>query len=394
MATKWQWDGRRWPGLAGTRSALLALALVFQVAGPAMATGDAPVEATVVAQELVPDPDTAYRAGLDAEWSGDYVAAREHYAAGVAQNHAHAHYQLGFLLMDGLGGPRDTEAARRHFRAAADGGIALALVPYLYAYDDQDDPALEPDPFIAALALLELARRDLASAGDTIMFWSPPLRRQVQVYLRDAGYYGGAIDGLIGQGSLRALRAFARSRAPLPNLPERRFERLSITAAGIAVDGRAPIAFGAIDSVVDARSAMLGVSVTAARDTVWRIAHGEDELLFWHAGDDGDNRPSFELPGKPSGTLLALGLPFGALDDADTTACALRVAADGPQAGLYTRRCETRVAGVQLVFVAANGPFDDLDAENSAAAAPYGERLTTIDIIPPVALRLADGESD
>ncbi|MEM1284917.1 MAG: hypothetical protein AAGH43_05980 [Pseudomonadota bacterium] len=379
------------------RRALASSAFLALIAAALLPAGAFAQEAdadTIVAEEAsLPDPEIFYQAGLEAEWSGDYAAARAHYGDGIAQGHAGSHYQLGFLLMDGLGGPRETVAAREHFRAAADGGINLALVPYLYAYDDQDDPELEPDPFIAARALLELSQRDLASAGDTIMFWSPPLRRQIQVYLRDTGHYGGAIDGLIGQGSLRALRAFARSRTPLPALPERRFERLVINADGIAVNARTPIAFSAIDDLVEARSAMLGVSVSEADDGVWRIAHDGDDLLYWRRAD-GEDASRFELPGKPSATALAIGSPFSDLTEEDTTACALRVVGNAPHAGFYQRRCETRIEGVQLVFLAGNGPFDDLDAENGVAADPFGEQLTAIEIVPPLALRLADGEAD
>ncbi|CAN0285756.1 unnamed protein product, partial [Ectocarpus sp. 13 AM-2016] len=146
---------------------------------------------------------------MQAEWTGDYAQARALHMQAAALGLARSHYQLGFLLLDGLGGERDVDAARAHLRAAADDGITLALVPFMYSYDDQDDPQLNPDAAIAGHALLELALRDLGMAGDTIQFWSPPMRRQVQVYLQEAGYYRGAIDGLIGQGSLNALRAFA-----------------------------------------------------------------------------------------------------------------------------------------------------------------------------------------
>jgi hypothetical protein len=184
------------------------------------------------------DPQALYELGMQAEWSGEYERARHLHRQAAEGGVARAHYQLGFLLLDGLGGERDVDAARFHLRTAADDGITLALVPYMYSYDDQDDPDLNPDAVVAAHALLELALRDLGMAGDTIAFWSPPMRRQVQVFLQEAGYYRGAIDGLIGQGSLNALRAFSRQRAPLPELPAQGFARMTLNEDGVTVDER------------------------------------------------------------------------------------------------------------------------------------------------------------
>ena len=347
-------------------------------------------EATQAAVEV--DPQAVYQQGVEAEWAGRYDEARRFHTQAAELGVARAHYQLGFLLLDGLGGVRDVDSARVHLRAAADGGVTLALVPYMYSYDDQDDPELVPDPFIAGHALLELARRDLASAGDTIMFWSQPLKRQLQIYLRDAGYYRGAIDGLIGHGSLNALRAFARSRSPLPELPSQRFARITITADGITSDDQPTRPMGSIDDLVDARVAFVGAVVAAAEEGHWRIRVDDRPLLDWRrtieAGAADGNVTSaaiFQLPGKPQRTDFWIDMPFDDVAADDLGVCALRV----DETHRYVRRCETRTAGVHLEFTAVNGPADDLDAENSAPMAPYDERLTRIELSPPVSLRLA-----
>lgn len=338
------------------------------------------------------DPQALYELGMQAEWSGDYDRARHLHQQAADLGFARSHYQLGFLLLDGLGGERDVDAARNHLRTAADNGITLALVPYMYSYDDQDDPQLNPDATIAAHALLELALRDLGMAGDTIQFWSPPMRRQVQVFLQEAGYYRGAIDGLIGQGSLNALRAFARQRAPLPELPAQSFASIVLTGQGVTSDDRPTFAWDNVDDVVDARSAFAGARVEATQDGHWRIGTAETDLIDWPRTNDGERTPLFQLPGKPQRTDFQFGMAFDAIASEDLRQCALRPS-DEPLPR-YIRRCETRVAGVHLVFQAANGPFDDAETALTGPALPFDERLIAMELSPPVALRLAETASE
>lgn len=350
---------------------------------------------TVIAQI---DADAAYQQALEAEWAGEYARARELYGPAAEAGHARSHYQLGFLMMDGLGGERDVEQGRYHLRQAADGGIALALVSLIYTYDDQDDPFVAPDAMLASRSLLELSQRDLASAGDTIMFWSQPLRRQIQRDLRDAGFYRGAIDGLIGQGSLNALRAFARARTELPEVPQQRFESVLITEDGIAFNDGAPTALQSIETLADLRAVLETLPVVATDESHWRIFSGQEPLLDWPRpnleGDDEHVAFTFQLPGKPTGTDLTLGATLESFTELDGDLCALRAPNQGTYGGHYVRRCETRVPGVQLVFVSQNGPSPDLEAEvarmhGEPHSEPRDERLAAIEISPPLALRLA-----
>ncbi|MFN3171465.1 MAG: peptidoglycan-binding domain-containing protein [Hyphomicrobiales bacterium] len=343
-------------------------------------------------QDEAPDPQALYEQAMQAEWTGDYAQARALHTQAAELGFARSHYQLGFLLLDGLGGERDVDAARSHLRTAADDGITLALVPFMYSYDDQDDPQLNPDAAIAGHALLELALRDLGMAGDTIQFWSPPMRRQVQVYLQEAGYYRGAIDGLIGQGSLNALRAFARQRAPLPELPGQGFTSLVLTVQGVTADERPLFAWQDVDNLVDARSAFAGARVEATQEGHWRIGVDDVALIDWPRVEENETL-MFQLPGKPQRTDFQFGMDLDAVAEDDLGQCALRASEEDPMPR-YTRRCETRIAGVHLVFQAANGPFDDVETALTGPAAPYGERLTAIELSPPVALRLAESQSE
>lgn len=395
--------GHLFSGQALTRclgAALLGLAAFGSTqTATAQETASVPDTQAEVVEQVI-DVEAIHSQALEAEWAGDYERARELYRPAADAGHARSHYQLGFLMMDGLGGPRDVEQARFHLRQAADGGISLALVSLIYTYDDQDDPSVAPDPIVASHSLLELSQRDLASAGDTIMFWSQPLRRQIQRDLRDAGYYGGAIDGLIGQGSLNALRAFARSRAELPALPERRFESLVINSDGIALNGGTPTPLDDIDTLADLRDALESLPAIATDETHWRILSGDEPVLDWPqpvADTEGEETTeagiTFQLPGKP--TLdLTFGTAIDSFSDLDQTLCAVRIASQSSLEGRYLRRCETRVPGVQLVFVAQNGPSPDLEAEvarihGTPDEEPRGETLAAIEINPPLSLRLA-----
>ncbi|MBV6656743.1 MAG: sel1 repeat family protein [Devosiaceae bacterium] len=308
-----------------------AVAVGLALAAP----GVAPVSA-VEAQDSVlqnsADPQSLYQQALEAEWSGAYGVARPLLEQAAELGHARAHYQLGFLKMDGLGGPRDVLAARRHFRASADGGHTLALVPLIYAYDDFVDAMASPSPLRASHALLELAQRDLGMAGDTIQFWSRPLRRQIQRDLQAAGFYRGAIDGLIGQGSLNALRGFGRSSAALPDPERAGFRQVIISADGVSVDDSPLVQLAAIETLAEAREALERLSVHAVEENHWRIISGDTELLDWlPAGEQGT--VAFQLPGKPRGGRLELGMPKSGVPVDDLGICQPRREASGDAGG-------------------------------------------------------------
>ena len=358
----------------------------------ATATPVSAVGAQNVVELTQDDAADLYRQGLEAEWNGAYAIARPLYERAGAQGHAQALYQLGFLKMDGLGGPRDVAAARALFRASADAGHALALVPLVYAYDDLDDAGSAPDTILASHALLELSRRDLGMAGDTIQFWSDPLRRQIQRDLQRAGFYRGPIDGLIGQGSLNALRAFARNRGDLPDITAPRFARAVIRADGVSVDEGPLTPFAAMDDLRAVREAFGGVTLTQVDGDRWRLSTGDTHLLDWLRVGDGAGR--FELPGKQAGEALRPGMLRTQVGAGDLGACMVVTERQGQAEGEQRRHCETRVAGVQLVFAPEYVPPHDLDSQHGgegAAVEVYTglDRLERIEVTPPLTLRLA-----
>lgn len=372
------------------------------------------------------DPRALYEQALQAEWSGNYPQARALLERAAELGHARALYQLGFLKMDGLGGPRDVNAARRHFRASADAGHRLALVPLIYTYDDFEDVEAAPDPVIASHALLDLSQRDLGMAGDTIQFWSGPLKRQIQRDLRQAGYYAGPIDGLIGQGSLNGLRRFARSGAPLPSVDAPRFSTIRFTAEGVSVDGGTSVPFDEITSLREAREATLGVTLMNSGEGRWEISHEDRVLLHWNPSNDAHR---FVLLGKPRSQPFGLGDPKRSFDQVRLALCSSLAASrssraqagnlpsvDGSQGtgaamdgtpGLdrpNELRCETTMPEITLVFAPAEVGQDDLAADESVVAQKPGvdaltagpddsaNALIAIEILRPLRLRLGGNQ--
>lgn len=373
-------DGK--PCVCLARALCVVAGLALLVAGqPAFGQAVSQQNSPTIQAEPTADPQALFAQAQQAEGAGDYANARPLYEQAAALGHARAHYQLGFLLVDGLGGPRDVEAAIGHLRAAAQGGITLALVPLIYALDDYDDPQLAPDAAAAARAAMELARRDLGMAGDTIMFWSRPLRRQVQTYLGEAGYYTGPIDGLIGEGSLGALRRFANSRSPLPDGLMARPERFAVTRSGVSAGGAEPVSLPAAPSLAQLRAAFPGLAIdgvpaVGAAGALWRVSLDGTDMIDWHVRDD--EPPMLQLPGKPRGSLLSLGMAREGVLDSDLQSCA-RLGEqpeheNGEQPQGEAERCQSRMPYVQLVF------------EGDPAA------LSAIEITLPPSLRLAGGQ--
>ncbi|MEM6382451.1 MAG: hypothetical protein AAF739_07250 [Pseudomonadota bacterium] len=348
------------------------------------------------------DAQALYQQAIEAEWSGAYGLARPLLEQAASTGHARANYQLGFLLMDGLGGARDVEAARRHFRVAADQGLHLALVPLIYAYDDFADTDSAPDSMMASHALLELAQRDLGMAGDTIQFWSMPLRRQIQRDLRQVGLYRGPIDGLIGQGSLNALRAFGRNRnLALPDLERPRFESLVLSQQGVSTDDVALVPYDETSTVQAARVALGGVTLAIEGESHWRLSTLGTDLLDWFPENlDETGVPAFQLPGKPRGTILRFGMPFDALPTTELGQCSMNAQRNGGSVSRIIRQCATRNADVRLIFAAEPSqlPAAGFEAQvmgvtaQAATPAHAAFELTRIEVTSPLALRLADND--
>lgn len=70
--------------------------------------------------------EAVFYAGLRALRDKDYPAAVSYFKSAAGQQHGHAHFNLAWLLEQGLGIPRSECAAIEHYQAAADLGSVLA----------------------------------------------------------------------------------------------------------------------------------------------------------------------------------------------------------------------------------------------------------------------------
>ncbi|MCB1508832.1 MAG: SEL1-like repeat protein [Hyphomicrobiaceae bacterium] len=285
--------------------------------------------------------DTAY--GLeDSERFEEAVAAFEELAA---EGSAEAHHHLGFIFSDGLGVARDLEKARLHFRAAADLGVDESLVALIYILDDATDIAVPPDPAAAALTVLELSRRNLPMAADTLSFWSDALKRSVQRALGETGLYSGGVDGLIGAGTLRALERYANLRTQPPVLANEpaagQFVFVApgrIQAVDLASDVDAAALRRAAPTLVIARADHGPVVIRRSEDGVRLVVlsgRRHDRLRLFADGPD----PVRLFPDSSFGALAervfltdCYAAPAAVLETAAVTALAQ---GDGDEAGRY-----------------------------------------------------------
>jgi TPR repeat protein len=73
-----------------------------------------------------PPHDAAFNSGLSALRAQDYPLAMSLFQTAASGGHALAHFNIAWLLEQGLGAPQDEHAALRHYQAAADLGALLA----------------------------------------------------------------------------------------------------------------------------------------------------------------------------------------------------------------------------------------------------------------------------
>ncbi|GAB5446241.1 MAG: hypothetical protein Gyms2KO_11140 [Gymnodinialimonas sp.] len=136
----------------------------------------------------------------------DVAEAERLYRMGAEGGNLLAMRSLGNFLRDGVAGNRDQVEAMRWFMEAAEGGDAFAN--YFVGWQHEYGRGVPVN-------LPEAARwhmRGLA-AGDDYAIRNPdefdgPVGREMQILLRNAGHYDGAIDGAVGPGTISAMQAY------------------------------------------------------------------------------------------------------------------------------------------------------------------------------------------
>jgi hypothetical protein len=137
----------------------------------------------------------------------DARAARAWYRKAADQGDAPAMTRLARLILDGQGGPADHALGRRWLERAADAGDGAAMASLAEIYDQ--GLGVAPDAEITAGMILGALRRGHWRLQDHLPDFSAQTRRIVQEQLRVAGYYHGAIDGVIGPKTQAALVDYA-----------------------------------------------------------------------------------------------------------------------------------------------------------------------------------------
>ena len=137
----------------------------------------------------------------------DARAARAWYRKAADQGHARAMTRLARLILDGQGGPADYALGRRWLERAAEAGDGAAMASLAEIYDQ--GLGVGPDAEIAAEMILGAVRGGHWRLQDHLPDFGMETRRIVQERLRVAGYYAGAIDGVIGPKTQAALVDYA-----------------------------------------------------------------------------------------------------------------------------------------------------------------------------------------
>lgn len=123
---------------------------------------------------------------------------------------AEATYLIGFMYETGNGVPYDNDIAASHYEEAARAGYAQAYRQLILVQNQlRQYPAASATFFRYYNAF---ARDALQGLDDHA--YSPQVLRAIQKDLRRAGYYKGAIDGIIGPGTRRAIERYASEQLP------------------------------------------------------------------------------------------------------------------------------------------------------------------------------------
>jgi TPR repeat protein len=119
--------------------------------------------------------------------------------------------KLGYLHETGYGVSRDLNEAARLYRLAADQGDVTSMSNLGALYDRGAGVPRDADE-AAQLVYAAIERGSTVAVEQmtsNASAWSVEFRKALQRRLKEAGYYGGAIDGRFGSGVEQAVRALA-----------------------------------------------------------------------------------------------------------------------------------------------------------------------------------------
>ncbi|MGE3919173.1 MAG: caspase family protein, partial [Hyphomicrobiaceae bacterium] len=206
------------------------------VAGNSIGDLDGPSGVAACRAALAAYPATprfTFQLARSLQKAGEFAEAADLYRGLVARGYLAAFTNLGWLLDNGKGVPRDHAAAVRLHLLAAHQGDQFGMFNAAMSYDSGNglpyNPVQAARWIYAAVRLghaYSIGRMTTDAAG-----WTPAFRIEMQRLLKEAGLYGGPLDGVFGAEVHRAVRELPRlDMAPMPGgeRPSRRFDPRSI----------------------------------------------------------------------------------------------------------------------------------------------------------------------
>lgn len=141
----------------------------------------------------------------------DYGKAAQWFERAADNGHVGAMEGLAYLYLAGRGVPRDDVQAAHWFRRAAENGRPDAMYHLGYAYDTGRGVTADGKQAARWLArALKAGSRDLMNdLANHDALWTDATRRALQDRLRQAGVYGGPVDGSFSDAFRQAMKDFA-----------------------------------------------------------------------------------------------------------------------------------------------------------------------------------------
>jgi tetratricopeptide (TPR) repeat protein len=152
---------------------------------------------------------TLYARGLGVK--KDLRRSVELYQSAADLGHALALNNLGNIYRDGAGVPRDYGKALSMLTQGAEKGATDAMYGLAGLYHQGQGTGRDMRKSAEWMLKAIKGGSDLAANEMTTnaRAWSPEFRRELQVLMRDAGAYAGAIDGEFGAGTQRAIETLS-----------------------------------------------------------------------------------------------------------------------------------------------------------------------------------------